>query len=264
MCFHVLQNERGLSVHFLIDNDGTIYQTLDLGHAPFRPRSVNEISVGVELCQPRRRERRTRTTTSSGRHRSATKADCKINDNTILAYDYTSAQYESMQLRSARRLARLFPNLPAELSAVERRRAERGTRSPYGSTFGYSGYLGHYHLTNQKWDPGPFDFKEFIHRHPRAHVLSRSSSAPATRPDIPDDPDKQTGHADAALRQQREGRRRRLLPGRPLRRLAAVARRRPHPRRRAPRCSRRSPANWCWRGKRRKTIGRRSEVRTSC
>ena len=31
MCFSVLQNERGLSVHFMIDNDGTIYQTIDLG-----------------------------------------------------------------------------------------------------------------------------------------------------------------------------------------------------------------------------------------
>ena len=25
----------------------------------------------------------------------------------------------------------------------------------------YTGYLGHYHVTDQKWDPGPFDFKFF-------------------------------------------------------------------------------------------------------
>ena len=25
----------------------------------------------------------------------------------------------------------------------------------------YAGYIAHYHLTQQKWDPGPFDFKEF-------------------------------------------------------------------------------------------------------
>ena len=29
MCFNVLQNERGLSCHFLIDNDGTIFQTIE-------------------------------------------------------------------------------------------------------------------------------------------------------------------------------------------------------------------------------------------
>src|ERR1041385_2339075 len=31
MCFNVLHNERGLSCHFLLDNDGTIFQTIDLG-----------------------------------------------------------------------------------------------------------------------------------------------------------------------------------------------------------------------------------------
>jgi N-acetyl-anhydromuramyl-L-alanine amidase AmpD len=30
-CFSVLQNERGLSRHFLLDNDGTIFQTIDFG-----------------------------------------------------------------------------------------------------------------------------------------------------------------------------------------------------------------------------------------
>ena len=32
---------------------------------------------------------------------------------------------------------------------------------PYPATFSYSGYIGHYHLTAQKWDPGPFNFKDF-------------------------------------------------------------------------------------------------------
>ena len=30
--------------------------------------------------------------------------------------------------------------------------------------FGFPGYIGHYHLTEQKWDPGPFDFKEFCRK----------------------------------------------------------------------------------------------------
>ena len=34
MASSVLQNERGLSCHFLLDNDGTIYQTLDLALMP--------------------------------------------------------------------------------------------------------------------------------------------------------------------------------------------------------------------------------------
>jgi hypothetical protein len=49
-CFQVLHNERGLSVHFLIDNDGTVFQTLDLVDCAFQAAGVNEISVGVELA----------------------------------------------------------------------------------------------------------------------------------------------------------------------------------------------------------------------
>src|SRR5947207_3046629 len=50
MCFSVLQNERGLSVHFLIDNDGTIYQTIDLGLMAYHASEWNVNSIGVELC----------------------------------------------------------------------------------------------------------------------------------------------------------------------------------------------------------------------
>ena len=49
-CQNVL-NRRGASVHFLIDNDGTIYQTLDLQHAAWHAGSArtNRPSVGVEI-----------------------------------------------------------------------------------------------------------------------------------------------------------------------------------------------------------------------
>jgi len=49
-CQRVL-DKRGISVHFLIDNDGTIYQTLDLQHGAWHAGSerVNRASVGVEI-----------------------------------------------------------------------------------------------------------------------------------------------------------------------------------------------------------------------
>lgn len=47
-CFDVLKT-RGLSVHFLIDNDGTIYQTLDTKHVAWHAKGVNDGSVGVEI-----------------------------------------------------------------------------------------------------------------------------------------------------------------------------------------------------------------------
>tara|TARA_Y100001973_G_C5144118_1_gene304496 strand:+ start:96 stop:1037 length:942 start_codon:yes stop_codon:yes gene_type:complete len=44
-------DRRGISVHFLIDNDGTIYQTLDLQHAAWHAGSsrTNRPSIGVEI-----------------------------------------------------------------------------------------------------------------------------------------------------------------------------------------------------------------------
>ena len=47
-CAKVL-NKRGISVHFLIDNDGTIYQMLDTQHAAWHAGSINRSSIGVEI-----------------------------------------------------------------------------------------------------------------------------------------------------------------------------------------------------------------------
>jgi hypothetical protein len=50
-CAKVL-NRRGISVHFCIDNDGTIYQLVDMNHAAWHAGSKkwNHSSVGVEIA----------------------------------------------------------------------------------------------------------------------------------------------------------------------------------------------------------------------
>ena len=50
ICFNVLK-KRKLSVHFLIDNDGTIYQIMDTNHVAYHAgnRKVNNASIGVEI-----------------------------------------------------------------------------------------------------------------------------------------------------------------------------------------------------------------------
>lgn len=51
-CFHVLL-ERGLSVHLMLDGDGTVYQALDLAEArAWHAGDVNERSIGVEIQNP--------------------------------------------------------------------------------------------------------------------------------------------------------------------------------------------------------------------
>lgn len=47
-CQNVLNN-RGISVHFLIDNDGTIFQTVDMQHQAWHCGNQNPFSVGVEI-----------------------------------------------------------------------------------------------------------------------------------------------------------------------------------------------------------------------
>ncbi|MFT7620605.1 MAG: N-acetylmuramoyl-L-alanine amidase [Planctomycetota bacterium] len=49
-CFEVLHDLRGLSVHFLLDVDGTLYQDLDLAHRARHVGSVNSRSIGVEIA----------------------------------------------------------------------------------------------------------------------------------------------------------------------------------------------------------------------
>jgi hypothetical protein len=42
-------DQTGLSVHFLLDNDGTIYQSLDMQHVAWQAKGLNFESAGVEI-----------------------------------------------------------------------------------------------------------------------------------------------------------------------------------------------------------------------
>src|SRR5580704_2028167 len=49
-CFKTLQDKRDLSVHFMLDIDGTIYQTLDLKERAAHATIANSRSVGIEIA----------------------------------------------------------------------------------------------------------------------------------------------------------------------------------------------------------------------
>jgi N-acetylmuramoyl-L-alanine amidase len=191
-CWNVLHNERGLSCHFLIDNDGTIYQTLDLALCGFHASEFNPISIGVELCNrgdakkephyyddvkryPDRREQKT----------------CQIGGSKILAYDFTKPQYASMG-DLAKALAKLLPNMPIDYPQdAPGKQAWRSLDA--ATTWSFKGYIGHYHLTGRKWDPGPFDFKVFCEKLRGTLCFPMWSGKrapetpdPAKRPEIPE------------------------------------------------------------------------------
>jgi N-acetyl-anhydromuramyl-L-alanine amidase AmpD len=160
MCWSVLQNERGLSCHFLCDNDGTIYQTLDLALMGYHAGPWNTNSIGVELCN--RGDALAEPTYYSRKGVNRPITPCKINGHTIRSYDFTEHQYDSMH-KLSRTLLRLLPNVPAEYP-----QASPGVQTwdtmPAQASFSFSGYIGHYHLTDRKWDPGPFDFKKYCQK----------------------------------------------------------------------------------------------------
>jgi N-acetylmuramoyl-L-alanine amidase len=159
MCWNVLQNERGLSCHFLIDNDGTIYQTIDLALAAWHAGEYNSASIGVEFCN--RGDAKLYPTFYENRSGPARDVKaCKINRHTYLAFDFTIAQYQSFE-RLAKALTKLLPNIPVEYPQSSPGEQSWDTLS---NAFSYAGYLGHYHCTSQKWDPGPFDLKKFCQK----------------------------------------------------------------------------------------------------
>jgi hypothetical protein len=197
VCWNVLHNERGLSCHFLIDNDGTIFQTLDLAFMGFHAAKYNLDSIGVEFCN--RGDAKKDYDFYKKLNQTRTTKLCKINGHTYEAWDFTPAQYESMHELAAV-LVRHLPELPLEYPT------EPGSSKPLWDTMGpidalgdsipamdFKGYIAHYHLTRRKWDPGPFNFQEFVDklRGQRSFPLwmPGSQPQPKQRPLVPSDPD---------------------------------------------------------------------------
>jgi N-acetylmuramoyl-L-alanine amidase len=159
MCWDVLQNERGLSCHFLVDNDGTIFQTLDLALQGYHASELNPVAIGVELCNWGSAAANKDFYRSGKYGPDRAYKPVKINNHTYLAFEYTAEQMKQMR-KLSRALLRLFPNLPAEYPQSSPGQQAWDT-IPKRAAIGFSGYIGHYHLTDQKWDPGWWDFKEY-------------------------------------------------------------------------------------------------------
>jgi N-acetyl-anhydromuramyl-L-alanine amidase AmpD len=187
-CFRVLQDERELSVHFLLDLDGTLYQTLDLREEAWHARAANRRSIGVEIAQigaypesDRARLARHYEWTEQGLRLRLTPEDRAglrlaeaklgpsraelvqgpIHGQTFLQHDFTPEQYESLAALAAT-LAEIFPriDLDAPRDSGGRVRTDALTDDEEAR---FHGVVGHYHLQTDKRDPGPaFDWERFL------------------------------------------------------------------------------------------------------
>jgi hypothetical protein len=154
-CFKVLV-KRGISVHFLIDNDGTIYQTLDMQHAGWHAgsRVCNLNSVGVEISNAYYLKYQGWYEKHGFGPRQVVKG-AKVHGGTL--EDHLG--FYPVQAAALRALWRAVGNAcsipfdtPGHLDGV----CEPAAKGHY------RGFVHHYNLTRRKIDCGGFDMADII------------------------------------------------------------------------------------------------------
>jgi N-acetyl-anhydromuramyl-L-alanine amidase AmpD len=148
----------GLSAHFMIDADGTIYQTLDLVERAFHAEEANSDSVGVEICN-RGRVDRSEWPKLPAEYRTRPTRTVTINGEAHEAYDFRPEQYDSI-VALARTLLRIFPRIKPIIPEKDGQPIMDTLPDPLS----FAGILGHLHvdLQRQKWDPGALDWRRIL------------------------------------------------------------------------------------------------------
>lgn len=191
-CFQILQDERVLSAHFLLDVDGTLYQTLDLRDTAWHGRSTNARSIGVEIAQigtyspksstgdPHRKRRwyvreggRLRLVIPDefgetgirqlGPFYSARSRPIRgrIHGALLEQVDFTPQQYQTLGKLTAA-LRRTFPLIRLDVPRAADGSVWSG-ELPAATLDAFQGILGHYHITTERNDPGPaFDWERVL------------------------------------------------------------------------------------------------------
>ncbi len=182
-CFTTLHDGRGLSVHFMLDIDGTIYQTLDLQERAWHATTSNDRSIGVEIANvgafdpafarmefdkwyAREAEGATRITIPAklgdggvrtpgfvGRPARELYVQGRIHGKNVQQYDFTPQQYTAL-IKLTAGLCRVFPKMKCDYPRDVAGGLIRA-KLPDNQLANYSGVLGHYHIQTNKIDPGP-------------------------------------------------------------------------------------------------------------
>ena len=187
-CFQVLHDERGLSVHFMLDVDGTIYQTLDVKERAWHAGDANDHSVGIEIANigayndmsmldrwyARDDDGRTYVTFPESWGRAGLRTpdfmarpahddvySGTINDRALFQYDLTDAQYDSL-IKLTATLCQILPRIRPDYPRDEDGQLRTTMLTPQEMEH-FSGLLGHFHVTTAKVDPGPaFDWDRVV------------------------------------------------------------------------------------------------------
>jgi hypothetical protein len=155
-CFNVL-NRRGLSIHFTIDNDGTIRQHLDINHIALHAGASrwNNKSVGVEVSNAYYPKYQSWYTKHVGVERSII-SGAKVHGKTLGDFmGFYPVQLEALKaLWESVSKACDIP-LQSPTSTTTHRGASSGK---------YRGFVHHYHLTKNKIDCAGLDLNELFNK----------------------------------------------------------------------------------------------------
>lgn len=184
-CFQVLHDSRGLSVQFMLDLDGTIYQTLDLKEGAWHATKANGRSIGIEIANMGayplggtdtfnrwyRRDAdgqvqiilpetelnavRKRATDPTWVPRPSRPEPVvgTIHGQKLQQYDLTPEQYDSLTKLTAT-LCTVFPKIKCDYPRDEAGALLTKTL-PNDKYDLFQGIVGHYHVQTNKTDPGP-------------------------------------------------------------------------------------------------------------
>lgn len=189
-CFDVLHDHRHLSVHFMLDLDGTIYQTLDVKERAWHAGSANSRSVGIEIANmgayaqdEKKPWERWYATDPDGQVRVTIPRDIdrqSIRTPNFIArpsrnhliygeiqgkereqYDLTDEQYDAL-IRLTATLHKVLPQIELEAPRDPDGQVTNRILSPEAQDQ-HRGLIGHYHVSGAKSDPGPaFDWDRVI------------------------------------------------------------------------------------------------------
>jgi len=181
-CFNVLHDHRGLSIHFMLDLDGTIYQTLDLKERAWHATTSNDRSIGIEIAnmgayppaetkplqdwyRPDAQGKPIITVPAQlgdpmirqpdfvGRPARPEPVAGAIQGTDLVQYDLTPEQYAAL-IKLTAALCTVFPKISCDYP-----RDEQGAliprKLPDEALANFQGVLGHYHIQANKIDPGP-------------------------------------------------------------------------------------------------------------
>lgn len=181
--------QRGLSVHFICDDDGTLYQCLDVRERAFHIGTDNAMSVGVEID----------SRAAAGQYPDAydpahqrrykvgprrIKADV-LHGMKMMGFEYSDAQYATI-IRLGKAMAEIFPLIRPDFA-----RDANGNiiKTELADPQAHKGFICHFQVTRKKIDPISFDFNRFLNgvRGADAPVESGESPAPTPEPSPVDD-----------------------------------------------------------------------------